>query len=94
MTHSDLRSLDLQTLNAVSEVIRSSVARCQTKWKEDSEIAASEGRLIQALMMDHWSFASDLIGTTVSSELTTLMGKALDAQFPVVTPIREMAEVA
>jgi hypothetical protein len=94
MTHSDLRSLDLQTLNVVAEIIRSSVARCQAKWKEDSESAATEGKLIPALMFQNWSFASDLIGTTVSSELTTLMGKALDAQFPVVTPIREMVEAA
>jgi hypothetical protein len=50
---------------------------CQ--WKQQSSDAAADGRLSSALMLEHWAFAAELLAGTISTEISTLFGQALDA---------------
>jgi hypothetical protein len=42
--------------------------------------AAAEGRLSNALILENWAFAADLLAGVVSTEVSTLFGQALDAR--------------
>ena len=50
---------------------------CQ--WEQQSSDAAADGRLSSALMLEHWAFAAELLAGTISTEISTLFGQALDA---------------
>jgi hypothetical protein len=97
MTRSELNRLDLATLNAAEVVILTAIERQICQWEQDSSDAAAEGRLINALMCEHWAFAAQLLRSITSSELSNLFGKALDVQFSSMPPAEDfevLAEVA
>ena len=77
---SDLSVIDLATLNAAQGVIVAALRDQCCQWEQQSSDAAAGGHLSNALMLEHWAFAADLLATTVSSEFTALFSKALDAR--------------
>jgi hypothetical protein len=76
----DLTAIDLATLNAVQGVIVSALRNQCCQWEQESSSAAADGRLSNALMLEHWAFAADLLAGVVSTEVSTLFGQALDAR--------------
>jgi hypothetical protein len=77
---SDLSTLDLATLNAAQGLIVAAVRNQCCQWEQESSDAAAEGHLSNALMLENWAFAADLIASKVSSEFSALFGLALDAR--------------
>ena len=77
----DLSTIDLATINAAHQVIVSALRNKVCQWEQESSDAAAAGRLTNALMLEHWAFAADLLATTVSSEFTLLFSQALTARF-------------
>jgi len=76
----DLSSIDLATLNAVHQVIVAALRNQCCQWEQQSSDAAANGRLSNALMLEHWAFAADLLAGVVSTEVSSLFGQALDAR--------------
>ena len=76
----DLSSIDLATLNAAQGVIVAAIRQRCCQWEQDSADAVADGRLSNAVMIEHWAFAADLLASVVSSEFSTLFGQALDAR--------------
>ena len=97
MTHSELNHLDLATINAAQSVIVAAIENQICQWEQDCSDAAAEGRILNALMLEHWAFAAQLLRSITSSELSALFGKVLDVQFSSMPPLEEfevLAEVA
>ena len=76
----DLTAIDLATLNAVQGVIVSALRNQCCQWEQQSIDAAADGRLSNALMLENWAFAADLLAGLVSTEVSALFGQALDAR--------------
>jgi hypothetical protein len=76
----NLSSIDLATLNAAQGVIVAAMRQRCCQWEQDSADAVADGRLSNALMLENWAFAADLLASVVSSEFSTLFGQALDAR--------------
>ena len=76
----DLTAIDLATLNAVQGVIVASLRNQCCQWEQQSIDAAAEGRLSNALMLENWAFAADLLAGVVSTEVSSLFGRALNAR--------------
>ena len=76
----DLTAIDLATLNAAQGVIVAAIRNQCCQWEQQSIDAAADGRLSNALMIEHWAFASDLLAGVVSTEVSSLFGQALDAR--------------
>jgi hypothetical protein len=76
----DLSAIDLATLNAAQGVIIAALRNQCCQWEQQSCDAAADGRLSNALMLENWAFAADLLASVVSSEFSTLFTKALDAR--------------
>lgn len=76
----DLSSIDLATLNAAQSVIVAAIRQRCCQWEQDSADAVADGRLSNAVMIENWAFAADLLASVVSSEFSTLFGQALDAR--------------
>ena len=76
----DLSSIDLATLNAVQGVIVAALRNQCCQWEQQSSDAAADGRLSNALMLENWAFAADLLAGVVSSEVSSLFGQALNAR--------------
>ena len=64
---SDLRSIDLATLNTVREVIVACLRNHVGQWEQQSADAVAEGRLSNAVMLQNWSFAGELLAGVVST---------------------------
>ncbi len=77
---SDLSSLDLATINAAQGVIVAALRDQCCQWEQESTDAAADGRLVNALMLEHWAFAADLLSTKVASEFAALFGEAFNAR--------------
>ena len=77
----DLSTIDLATLNAAEGVIVAAIRNQCCQWEQDSADAAADGRLSNALMLEHWAFAAGLLSSTISTEFTTLFVQALNARF-------------
>ena len=77
---SDLSTLDLATLNAAESAIVAILRSKCCQWEQDSADAAADGRLSNAVMVQNWAFAADLLASKVSGEFAALFGRALDAQ--------------
>jgi hypothetical protein len=77
----DLSTIDLATLNAAQGVIVAAIRNQCFQWEQESADAAADGRLSNALMLEHWVFAAELLASSVSTEFSVLFGKALDARF-------------
>ena len=76
----DLSAIDLATLNAVQGLIVAALRNQCCQWEQQSSDAATEGRLSNALMLENWAFAADLLAGLVSTEVSALFGQALDAR--------------
>ena len=76
----DLTAIDLATLNAVQGVIVSALRNQCCQWEQQSIDAAADGRLSNALMLENWAFAADLLAGVVSTEVSSLFGQAVDAR--------------
>jgi hypothetical protein len=83
--HSDLSTIDLATINAAQGVIVAAIRNQCCQWEQDSADAAADGRLSNALMVQNWAFAANLLASKVSTEFSVLFGKALDARFGEMT---------
>jgi hypothetical protein len=77
---SDLSALDLATINAAQGVIVAAIRQRCCQWEQDSDDAVANGHLSNAVMIEHWAFAADLLASVVSSEFSELFGQALDAR--------------
>jgi hypothetical protein len=78
---SDLSSLDLATINAAQGVIIAAIRNQCCQWEQDSADAAVDGRLSNAVMVQNWAFAAELLASKVSSEFAALFAQALTARF-------------
>ena len=76
----DLSAIDLATLNAVQGLIVAALRNQCCQWEQQSSDAANEGHLSNALMLENWAFAADLLAGLVSTEVSALFGQALDAR--------------
>jgi len=76
----DLSTLDLVTINAAQGVIVAAIRNQCCQWEQDSADAAADGRLSNAVMVQNWAFAAELLASVVSTEFSALFGKALDAR--------------
>jgi hypothetical protein len=83
--HSDLSALDLATITAVQGVIVAALRDQCCQWEQESADAVAEGRLSNAVMVQNWAFAANLLASKVSTEFSVLFGKALDARFGEMT---------
>ena len=77
---SDLRSIDLATLNIAREEIVASLRNHVCQWEQQSADAVADGRLSNAVMLKNWSFAGDLLAGVVSTEISGLLSKSLNAR--------------
>ena len=77
----DLSVIDLATLNAAQGVIVAALRNQCCQWEQQSVDAAANGRLSNALMLEHWAFAADLLAGVVSTEFSTLFAQTLDTRF-------------
>ena len=77
----DLSAIDLDTLNAAQGVIVAALRNQCCQWEQQSAGAAADGRLSNALMLEHWAFAADLLAGMVGTEFSTLFSQAMDARF-------------
>ncbi|QPN64483.1 hypothetical protein [Synechococcus sp. CBW1004] len=97
MTRSELNHLDLATINAAQSVIVAAIEHQICKWEQDCADASADGRLINALQLEHWAFAAQLLRSITSSELSALFAQVADIQFSSMPPVQEievLAEVA
>ena len=77
---SDFRSIDLATLNIAREVVVSALRNHVCQWEQQSSDAVAEGRLSNAVMLQNWSFAGELLVGVVSTEISGLFSKSLNAR--------------
>ena len=77
----DLSALDLATLNAAQGVIVAAIRNQCCQWEQQSADAAADGRLSNALMLEHWAFAANLLATTIGSEFSAFFGQVLNARY-------------
>ena len=75
-----LPAIDLATLNVAQGVIVSALQNQCLQWEQESMDAVADGHLSNALMLEHWSFAADVLASKVTSEFTALFCKALNTQ--------------
>jgi hypothetical protein len=88
----DLNAIDLATLNAAQGVIVAALRNQCCQWEQQSTDAAADGCLSNALMLENWAFAADLLAGMVSSEFTALFSKALDARMNWGTTTRSVGD--
>ena len=91
---SDLATIDLATLNIAREVIVTAVHNHVCQWEQQSADAVADGRLSNAVMLKNWSFAGDLLAGVVSTEISGLFSKSLNARLGdlTTTPNRSVAD--
>ena len=91
---SDLANIDLATLNIAREVIVASLRNHVCQWEQQSSDAVADGRLSNAVMLQNWSFAGELLAGVVSTEISGLFSKSLNARFGDLsaTPHRTVAD--
>ncbi|MCP9890313.1 hypothetical protein KBY57_04450 [Cyanobium sp. Aljojuca 7D2] len=90
----DLSTLDLATINAAQSVIVAAIRNQCCQWEQESSDAVADGRLSNAVMVQHWAFAADILASKVSSEFSTLFIRTLDARIGDLTstPQRSAAD--
>ena len=91
---SDLATIDLATLNIVREVIVASLRNHVCQWEQQSSDAVADGRLSNAVMLQNWSFAGELLAGVVSTEISGLFSRSLNARLGdlTTTPHRSVAD--
>jgi hypothetical protein len=89
----DLSTIDLATINAAQGVIVAAIRNQCCQWEQDSADAVADGRLSNAVMVQHWALAADILASKVSSEFNTLFIRSLDARFgDLTTPHRSTTD--
>ena len=88
----DLSAIDLATLNAAQGVIVAALREQCCQWENQSADAAADGRLSNAVMVQNWAFAADLLASKVSGEFAALFGRALDARLNSSSATRSIEE--
>jgi hypothetical protein len=89
----DLSTIDLATINAAHSVIVAAIENQSCQWEQESADAVADGRLSNAVMVQNWAFAADLLSTIVSTQFSDLFSKALTARFgDLTTPHRSTAD--
>ena len=83
----DLSAIDLATINAAQGVIVAAIRNQCCQWEQDSVDAAADGRLSNALMLEHWASSAEHLSAIVSSEFSDLFSRALTARFGDLTSI-------
>ena len=78
---SDLRSIDLATLNIARDFVVAALRNHVCQWEQQSSDAVADGQLCSALMLKNWAFAGDLLAGVVSTEITGLFTDTLNARF-------------
>jgi hypothetical protein len=78
---SDLRSIDLATLNIARDFIVAALRNQVCQWEQESSDAVADGRLSNAVMLQNWAFAGELLAGIVTSEITGLFTETLNARF-------------
>ena len=71
---SDLTTLDLATINTAQSVIVAALRDQCCQWEQESADAVAEGRLSNAVMVQNWAFAANLLASKVSAEFAVLFG--------------------
>jgi hypothetical protein len=89
---SDLSTLDLATINATQGVIIASLRGQCCQWEQESADAVADGRLSNAVMVQHWAFAADLLASKISGEFAALSGRALDAHLNLKSTTRSVED--
>jgi hypothetical protein len=82
---SDLSTIDLATINAAQSVIVAAIRNQCCQWEQESSDAIADGRLSNAVMVQNWAFAADILASKVSGEFSTLFIRTLDARIGEVT---------
>ncbi len=77
----DLSTIDLATINAAQGVIVAAIRNQCCQWEQESSDAVADGRLSNAVMVQHWAFAADIIASKVSTSFSDLFAKAFTARF-------------
>jgi hypothetical protein len=89
----DLSTIDLATINAAHSVIVATIQNQSCQWEQQSSDAVADGHLSNAVMVQNWAFAADLLSTIVSTQFSDLFSKALTARFgDLTTPHRSTAD--
>lgn len=88
----DLSSIDLATLNTAQAVIVTALRDQCCQWEQDSADAVADGRLSNALMIEHWAFAAEILASKVGSEFASLFGRAVDARLNWSSATRSVEE--
>jgi hypothetical protein len=83
--NSDLSTLDLATLHAARGVVVAALRNHVCQWEQQSIDAAADGRLSNAVMLEHWAFAAEFLATTASTEISALFAQVFDARFEVIS---------
>ncbi len=84
---SDLSTIDLATINAAQGVIVAAIHNQSCQWEQESADAAADGRLSNALMLEHWASSAEHLSAIVSTEFSDLFSRALTARFGDLTSI-------
>jgi hypothetical protein len=87
---SDLSTIDLATINLAQGVIVAAIRNQCCQWEQDSADAAADGRLSNAVMVQNWAFAADILASKVSSEFNALFIRSLDARMNWSSPVRSV----
>jgi len=69
------------TLNTVREVLVFAVRDHVCQWEQQSSDGVSAGRFSNAEMLKNWPFVGDLLAGVVSTEISGLFSKSLNARF-------------
>ena len=93
MTPTELNHLDQTTIRAVQGIVSAALRNQCCQWEKDSADAASEGRLSDALMMEHLAFAAQLLTSITASEISNFFSAVLDVQFSSMPSLEEEAEM-
>ena len=88
----DLSAIDLATLNTAQAVIVAALRDQCSQWEQDSADAVADGRLSNALMIEHWAFAAEILASKVGSEFACLFGRAVDARLNWSSATRSVEE--
>jgi len=77
----DFSTIDLATLNAAQGVMVAALRDRCCQWEQESSDAVADGCLSNAVMVQHWAFAADILASKVSSEFSDLFAQAFTARF-------------
>lgn len=81
---------DLATLHTAQGVIVSALRDQCCQWEQQADEAAADGRLVNALMLEHWAFAADLLAGMVSNKFSALVCEVVDARINWSTTTRSV----